>query len=502
VPDAVLTTDPFAIAAMRDALNSAGFSAPNLDALIGREALAAARSGDLAGALRATRALDPLSTLARLFVLGVEVEERAAGSALGALGVAGWSAAGLVTLRNAGVTACLRLSPVTLNHADLVVAHDAPGPAAGADAVLGVGPTAEALAALTIRMPSRRALDLGCGGGIQALLAARDADQVVATDVAGRAVYYCRFSVALNGVVNVECRLGDRFDPVEGDEFDLIVSNPPFVISPDTTLRFRDSGLPLDEMSRSVVRGAAAHLAPLGYAQVMASWPLTRGESWHERVHGWLAGSGCDAWVLQIERQSPDAYARRWLAHGGGFDPMAYERWLDSYERDGIEGFGYGLVTLRRAGHLRPWWRYDEVPNVLRGQPAAGLQAGFEAADWLLSHEEDDVLLAARLRVGAGARLESWHQAERGRWVPDRSFLRQLAGLPFSGPVSVEVARLIACCDGTRSLSDALGVVEWGGEPPARSEVLALVRTLVANSFLVPAPSGEDEAVRSGPKAR
>ena len=223
-------------------------------------------------------------------------------------------------------------------------------------------------------------------------------------------------------MVNVECRLGDRFEPVEGDEFDLIVSNPPFVISPDATLRFRDSGLPLDEMSRSVVRGTAAHLAPLGYAQVMASWPLARGESWHERVRGWLAGLGCDAWVLQIERQSPDAYARRWLAHGGGFAPMAYDRWLDSYERDGIEGFGYGLVTLRRAGHRRPWWRYDEVPNVLRGQPAAGLQAGFEAADWLLSHEDDDVLLAARLQVGPGSRLESWYQAERGRWVPDRLF--------------------------------------------------------------------------------
>ena len=280
------------------------------------------------------------------------------------------------------------------------------------------------------------------------------------------------------------------------------MSNPPFVISPDTTLRFRDSGLHLDEMSRSVVRGAAAHLAPLGYAQVMASWPLTRGENWHERVHGWLAGSGCDAWALQIERQSPDAYARRWLAHAGGFGPMAYERWLDSYERDGIEGFGYGLVTLRRV----------RAPSALvalrRGPKRPARSAGRRPAGRFRGRRLALVPRGGRCPAGRaaagrrGARLESWHQAERGRWVPDRSFLRQLAGLPFSGPVSVEVAGLIACCDGTRSLSDALGVVEWGGEPPARSEVLALVRTLVANSFLVPAPSGEDEAVRSGPKAR
>ena len=62
----------------------------------------------------------------------------------------------------------------------------------------------------------------------------------------------------------------------------------------------------------------------------------------------------------------------------------------------------------------------------------------------------------------------------------------------------MEVAGLIACCDGTRSLSDALEVVDRGSEPPPRSEVLAIVRTLIANSFLVPAPSGEDEAGGNG----
>ena len=259
------------------------------------------------------------------------------------------------------------------------------------------------------------------------------------------------------------------------------------MISPDRSLLFRDSGLPLDEMARSVVRGCAVHLAPLGYAQVMASWPHVRGETWHERVAGWVDGVGCDAWVMQIERQSPDEYARRWLAHGGEREPGSYDRWLDSYERYGIEAFGYGLVTLRRVERSSHWYRHDDVPNVLVGRPSFGLRAGFEAADWLLAHEDDEALLATRLQVGEGARLEIWHLALRGHWQPQQALLRQVEGLPFSGPVDGDVAALVASCDGSRNLNDVIEALEWRGTKPTRTELLAVVRALVANSFLVPA---------------
>ena len=427
-----------------------------------------------------------MNTLVRLFLLGVPVSEDAAKAALGALGVEGFAEAGLVTCHARGIVACLRLTPIAMCGTELVVAHDPPGPSAGPDRVLGVGPTAEALAALTIRLPSRRGLDLGCGGGVQALLLAGHVDEVVASDVSGRATRYCAFNGALNGVSNLECRLGDRYEPVEGDQFDIIVSNPPFIISPERSLLFRDSGLPLDEMARSVVRGSAAHLAPMGYAHVMASWPHVPGETWYERVHGWVEGLGCDAWALQIERQSPDGYARRWLSHGGAVDPAAYDRWLDSYERNDIEGFGYGLVTMRRVSHRASWWRHDEVPAVLLGQAAAGLRAGFEAADWLLAHEDDGGLLAARLRLAEGARLESWCRAEQGAWQRERTVLRQVQGLPFSGQVDAAVAALVASCDGSRSLNDVVEGLDWQGGRPAQAELLAVVRALIANSFLVP----------------
>ncbi len=484
-----LTDDPGVIASLRESFDAAGFDARNVQELAGAAELLAAAAGDLAGALRTTGDGGRLATLVRLLVLGVEVEAPAAETALAPLGVEGWTRAGLVTADGAGVRARLRVTPHTLGGADLLVAHD---PTAGdrpPDTVLSVGPTARALAEITFRIPVGRALDLGAGGGVQSLLLSGHAAHVVATDLVPRAVEFCRFTLALNGVGNVECRTGDRFEPVRGERFGLIVSNPPFIVSPDTTLRFRDGGMPLDGMARSVVRGACEHLEALGYAQVMACWPHVRGEVWHERVHGWVQGCGCDAWALQIESQEPGEYARRWLSQGANCDPGAYDRWLDHYDAEGIEGFGYGLVVLRRVEHRAPWWRFDQVPQSLAGRPADGLRAGFEAADWLLANGDDESLLAARLAVHEGARLETVQRARGGDWVTERAMLRHVAGMPFSGAIDDKTALLVAACDGTRTLREAIELVATGRAVP--SGLFGVVRGLIGNGFLVPVPVGD-----------
>jgi methylase of polypeptide subunit release factors len=54
-------------------------------------------------------------------------------------------------------------------------------------------------------------LDLGAGCGIQALLAARHADRVVASDLNPRAVGIAAFNAALNEVA-VDCVEGDLFE--------------------------------------------------------------------------------------------------------------------------------------------------------------------------------------------------------------------------------------------------------------------------------------------------
>ena len=66
----------------------------------------------------------------------------------------------------------------------------------------------------------------------------------------------------LNGVDNVETRAGSFFEPVAGEQFDLVVANPPYVVSPETAYLFRDGGMRGDGVSELVVRGIPQRLAP------------------------------------------------------------------------------------------------------------------------------------------------------------------------------------------------------------------------------------------------
>lgn len=76
--------------------------------------------------------------------------------------------------------------------------------------------------------PRQRVLDMGCGAGANALLAARATDDVVAVDVNPHAVAATAANAARNGVAaRVRCCESDVFSAVEGD-FDFIVIDPPF----------------------------------------------------------------------------------------------------------------------------------------------------------------------------------------------------------------------------------------------------------------------------------
>ena len=128
------------------------------------------------------------------------------------------------------------------------------------DYVLGISPASTSLAQLTLRHDVATALDLGTGCGVQALHLAGHADRVVATDVNQRALDLARFNAELNEVADrVDVRNGSFFEPVAGERFDLISTNPPFVISPATGRR-ATAGLPrLGDAGRPGGRAHRAH---------------------------------------------------------------------------------------------------------------------------------------------------------------------------------------------------------------------------------------------------
>ncbi len=493
---------------LREALLAADFDYETVAELLGPLAHAALGRNETTPGLMATRGGSPAETLVRLFLLQTSVTTDAAEAALPGL-VDRLAVEGLLEQSVGEVAARLDVRPYASEDdafwvvSDLTPGLDGLSQRVGADHVLGISAASTSLAQLTLREEVGTALDLGTGCGVQALHLARHSRRVVATDVNGRALRIARFNAALNDVEDrVEVRDGSYFGPVAGERFDLVVTNPPFVISPATGERlvYRDSGLPGDRVVEDIVRAAPAHLAPGGWCQVLANWVVTREQTWDERLAGWL-DPGCDALVVQREVLDPAAYVELWLKDEGahpaasGGDPAAaagyrrrYDTWLSWFDEQGVEGVGFGWVNLHRrpdtgagtgagteaAVHRLLDWPYDLE------QPIAPAIASWGRAVRRPVGPEDHLLARADVRQEtAGA---------PGAEDPEAIVLRQQLGFRRARQVDTVEAALVGACDGDLSVGqvlDALAVLTDRAPEDLRSRYLPVVAELVAEGFLV-----------------
>jgi methylase of polypeptide subunit release factors len=103
-----------------------------------------------------------------------------------------------------------------------------------ADASVYVGPDSLTLAAsLPLNRNVKRCLDLCTGSGIQAILMAATAEEVVAVELNAEAMQAARFNAVLNNVADrVQVVGGNLYDAAPAGPYDLIVSNPPFLPVP------------------------------------------------------------------------------------------------------------------------------------------------------------------------------------------------------------------------------------------------------------------------------
>jgi methylase of polypeptide subunit release factors len=356
--------------------------------------------------------------------------------------------------------------------------------------VLGISSASTSLAQLTVREPVEAALDLGTGCGVQALHLARHAGRVVATDVNERALAMTRLNAALNEV-DLDVRAGSTYEPVAGEQFDLVVTNPPFVVSPGTGERlvYRDSGLPGDEMVRRVLTQAPRHLRPGGRAQVLANWVHRRGEPWQDRLGGWLAGSGCDVWAVQREVADPAEYVELWLkdagVHGSPHYRERYDTWLSWFEEQGVEGIGFGWVNLRRTDRT-PTLRVEDWPYEVEQPLGPEVADAGRRTDFLAAHD-DVALLGARLVVRPDVRQETL--GAPGAEDPETIVLRQQRGMRRAHRADTVVAGLVGACDGDLALGqvlDALATLLGEDAGALRQRYVEEVRGLVADGFLEP----------------
>ena len=475
---------------LREALVAADYTYEGVSALLGATAHAALHRNETTPGLRRTTGGSALETLTRLWLLQatapVDAVERALPGLLDQL-----CAAGILERSVGEVAARVDLRPYGADTASLWVLSDlTPGldgspNRVDADHVLGISPAATSLAELTVREPVDRALDLGTGCGVQSLHLATHTRHLVATDVNRRALWLAGLNAELNEVA-LDLREGSLFEPVAGERFDLIVTNPPFVISPGTErpLVYRDSGVPGDGVVEQIVRALPGHLTSGGTGQVLANWAILRGRPWDERLAGWL--HDCDAWVVQREVLDPAEYVELWLKdaglHGAPEYGRRYDTWLSWFDGQGIEAVGFGWINVRRTERSDPQLRLEEWRWEVEQPLGPEVAAHFDSVA-TLARLDGDALLRARLRLRADV-VQETHGAA-GAEHPARIVLRQQRGMRRARQVDTVEAALAGACDGDLALGQLLGALDQllGAEVSARDR-LAGVRELLAEGFL------------------
>lgn len=251
------------------------------------------------------------------------------------------------------------------------------------------------------------ALDLGCGAGTCALVLAQGAARAIGCDVSERAIVLSRANARLNGVVNVEFRQGDLCAPVDGDRFDLVVSQPPFIprhdeAEPATYLWGGSRG---DEIPLRALAEGSARLAPGGRGLYFIQWAVFDDEPIQERVREVVPDEHVDVLVLEARGQDVDGSA---IGEASTRHPdlgpdyaRALARCRDHYERMRIRDFRHTLVVLRRREDGRAWTSTARVEPFREGRVHGGhVDALLRASD--LAARGKNALGDARVRLPKG----------------------------------------------------------------------------------------------------
>lgn len=363
---------------------------------------------------------------------------------------------------------------------------------------------------------------MGCG--IQTLHLLAHADHVTATDLSERALAFTRFNLLLNADVlgldrerledRVRLAAGDLLAPVAGERFDLVVSNPPFVITPRTdpdapVLTYRDGGREGDRIVAELIAALPDVLAEGGTAQLLANWEIPAEDTadadtapWDARPRSWVA-PGMQAWLLQRDRQDPAGYAETWLQDSSlELDPPAYEAayrgYLEDFDARGVAGVGFGHVWLRRpaadGSQGRGWVVAEELTQPVdealgaawaaavarRDRLAAGAGVGDAVGDPALA-----VLRGLHLRVAADV-TEERHQ-RFGAEHPEVILARQGSGFRRVARLDTATAGVLSASDGELSVGQLVGAVAALLEldDVGRAGLLAALRELYEDGFLV-----------------
>jgi SAM-dependent methyltransferase len=439
---------------------------------------------------------EPGAALARLFTYQDTLSDGEARAALGPDLFDPLLDAGVLRVGAAGIQAGFTITPVDEG---LWLLSDPL--AAGPDAVMGPGGGTQHLARLLPRSFRGAALDVGCGAGSLALVAARlGARRAVGVDVNPRAIEIARFNARLNDL-QAEFFAGDAVEPVSTQRFDLVLSQPPFVMRPpdQSNLTYLFGGPSGDELPRRFVSSASRVLAPGGRALILLQSAERDGDPLAARMRSALAGVAVDLLVIGMPAPSRSVQASVFASYD---DPglsdryaAAVRRYLDHFEALGVREFTGALVILGNpvepppavatgGGPPRrytiglklshPQYDATSLDQFLRGLDLIGLPPeGFEQT---------------RLRISPHARLMTETSGREGA-TDEQIVLRvEPPGIGTDWPVSkddLQVLDAITDADSLRAAIDACASARRVPAVSVRHGLLAFAKNALVTGALV-----------------
>jgi methylase of polypeptide subunit release factors len=190
--------------------------------------------------------------------------------------------------------------------------------------------------------------------------------QIVAVDLNPRAAAVARLNAQLNGVANVDVRVGDLYAPVGGEQFDVIIANPPFVASPYAGgPAYHAGGTVGDAVLRRIIAGWNTRLARGGRAFAITHRALRAGEKIEAVAQSWFRNFPGRGLVLILECGTAVdlAAAQAQFALRQGLEAYGREvmRWTDYLRRHRVSTVAVLLVVAERTG--------EQHVEVIEAQP-------------------------------------------------------------------------------------------------------------------------------------
>jgi hypothetical protein len=447
-------------------LSDAGYERDSLSAIA---SLLPKRSGvDVDALIKATSAPSRANTLTRLFYMGRATTAGAAREAL-TLPMFDLLMQEKILVHDQAtdtVSSICALVPAAGFYCVRDFESWATGKPLASNYVLGVGKATLLLGQFTVRHKGEKVLDLGTGQGFQAATASDHASSVIATDINPRALNFAKLAYRINDISKVQLREGSFFEPVEAEKgtFDLLISNPPFVIAPPHDLAAIGGKWIGDSFVQSLIERSSEFLKEGGWANILCNWHHPTTDAWEDRPRAWIKDRNVDAWLIRINLEDPRTYATHWLRESAAADAVDEEgnisnhldTWLKYYESLNVGAISLGMVIMRKRtpGPNDPanWVRTDiQTMDSFSGHASDQIKRVFKNQDALSRAKSERDLLELRLAASPHCELEQRSTISGGTWRTQEATLRQTQGLSFPIGLDGLPATLLARMDGTKT---------------------------------------------------